>query len=238
MPSLEKYKRELEYAYAPGLFPCMEAVRKRPEWVKRVLISSKAEGDGIEKLRLLCEEKRIRTEQADKVLASISGKENCFAAAVFEKPRSTLECGKHVVLHHISDAGNLGTILRSALAFGYRDVAVIRPAVDPFDPKTVRASMGAVFSLRLREYECFEDYRNEFTAQQLFPFMLTGSVLPEEAVSMREKHFSLIMGNEGSGLPDSFADCGIPVRIPQSDEVDSLNLSVAASIGMYLFGRE
>lgn len=69
-----------------------------------------------------------------------------------------MQLGAHVVLHHISDAGNLGTILRSALGFGYKDIAIIRPATDPFDPHTVRASMGAIFSLRIREYETMDEY--------------------------------------------------------------------------------
>lgn len=83
MPSLEGYKRILDYSYAPGLFPCMEAVTKRPEWVRRVLLSTEAKGEGIEKLKTLCKEKGIRTEEANKALSRISGKDNCFTAAVF-----------------------------------------------------------------------------------------------------------------------------------------------------------
>lgn len=49
---------------------------------------------------------------------------------------------RHVVLHNPSDVGNVGTILRSALGFGFRDVAIIRPGVDPFDPRVLRASMA------------------------------------------------------------------------------------------------
>lgn len=238
MPSLESYSRALDYSYAPGLFPCMEAVNKRPEWVRRVLLSSGAGGEGIDKLISLCREKGIRMETADKALARISGKENCFAAAVFAKTPCRLEAGRHVVLHHISDAGNLGTILRSALGFGYRDIAVIRPATDPYDPRTVRASMGAIFSLRLREYSCIEDYREEFPDQYAYPFMLTGSVSMDTAVrSRQEEMFSLVFGNEGSGLPEDFSQWGTPVRIRQSNEIDSLNLSVAASIGMYMFSE-
>ena len=238
MPSLEAYKRNLDYSYAPGMFPCMEAVCKRPEWVRKVLLSSRAEGEGVVKLRELCSAKGIRIEEADKVLARISGKDNCFAAAVFSKKEAKLVPGRHIVLHHISDSGNLGTILRSALAFGYHDIAVINPATDPFDPRTIRASMGAVFSLRLKTYGSFEEYREEYSGQKCFPFMLTGSVLPEEACRQKGSEFSLITGNEGSGLPEEFAEIGIPVRIPQSDDVDSLNLSIAASIGMYLFSRD
>ena len=236
MPSLEKYSRELDYSYAPGVFPSMEALTKRPDSVRRLLISEKLEGEGKEKLLEKCAEMRVRVEVADKALSRISGKENCFAAAVVEKHYASLVAGRHVVLHHISDAGNLGTVLRTALGFGYRDIAVIRPAADSYDPRVIRASMGAIFSLRLKEYDDFDQYRKEFPNQMLYPFMLAGSVMLEEAVSaVPPKDSSLIFGNEGAGLPAAFAKMGKPVRIPHSNDIDSLNLSIAAAIGMYAF---
>ncbi|MBR6526012.1 MAG: TrmH family RNA methyltransferase [Clostridia bacterium] len=236
MPSLEKYSRELDYSYTPGVFPSMEALTKRPDSVRRLLISEKLEGEGKEKLLEKCAQLRVRVEVADKALSRISGKENCFAAAVVEKRFDALQLGRHVVLHHISDAGNLGTILRTALGFGYRDLAVIRPAADSYDPRVIRASMGAIFSLRLKEYDDFESYRREFPEQQLYPFMLDGSVMLEEAVNAMPPHnSSLIFGNEGAGLPAEFAQMGKPVRIPHGNDIDSLNLSIAAAIGMYAF---
>ena len=239
MPALESYRRELDYSYAPGLFPTMEALTKRPEIVRRLLISSKAgNSEGAQKVIALAQKNGVRVEEADRALQRISGKENCFAAAVFEKTQAVLDGnGDHIVLHHISDQGNLGTILRTALGFGYRDVAIIRPAVDPFDPKAVRASMGALFSLRVREYEDFSDYRKEFPAHAAYPFMLDGSVGLDATAGEIKRPVCLIFGNEGSGLPASFNKVGRPVRIPSSNEIDSLNLAVAAAIGMYQFRR-
>ena len=239
MPSLEAYKRELDYSYTPGIFPSLEAMNKRPEIVRRLLISSKGQdSEGVKKLTALAEEKRIRIEMADKALSRISGKENCFAAAVFEKkPRSLNEAGDHIVLHHISDQGNLGTILRTALGFGYHDIAIIRPAADVYDPKVVRASMGAIFSLRVMEYNDFSDYRQEFPDFSAYPFMLDGSVQMDDAAEKAAHPCALIFGNEGAGLPPEFQQVGQPVRIPSSDEVDSLNLAIAADIGMYAFKR-
>ena len=239
MPSLEAYRRELDYSYAPGLFPSLEAMTKRPEIVRRLLVSSKGQdSEGVKKLTALAEEKRIRIEIADKALGRISGKDNCFAAAVFEKhPRALETAGNHIVLHHISDQGNLGTILRTALGFGYHDIAIIRPAADVYDPKVARASMGAIFSLRVTEYDDFAAYRQEFPGHAAYPFMLDGSKLLDDAAAKAAYPCALIFGNEGSGLPPEFQQVGQPVRIPSSDEVDSLNLAIAAAIGMYAFRR-
>ena len=238
MPELEKYSRKVDYTYAPGYFPTMEALLKHPEWVRRVLLSEQAKGEIAEKIHALCGEHRIRVEAADRVLRSISQKENCYAAAVVEKHFTMPADRKHVVLHHISDSGNLGTILRTALAFGYRDVILIRPCADVFDPHVIRASMGAAFSLRLSEFDAFSDYADTQKHREYFPFMLDAAgPASEAAASFTGEAYSLIFGNEGSGLPKEFAHIGRPVYIEQSREVDSLNLAVAAAVGMYLFGE-
>lgn len=239
MPALEAYRRELDYSYAPGVFPSMEALGKRPELVRRLLISSRAqESEGVGKLTALAQERHVRVEVADKALSRISGKENCFAAVVFEKRPAALSQGDHIVLHHIADGGNLGTILRAALGFGFRDIAIIRPATDVYDPKVVRASMGALFSLRVTEYDSFKAYHLEFPRHAAYPFMLDGSTLLDETAKEPKRPCALIFGNEGAGLPAEFSALGQPVRIPHSGEIDSLNLSVAAAIGMYAFCKK
>lgn len=239
MPSLESYTRNLPYSYALGLFPASELMRKRPELAKRLLVSSKAENsEGLQALRELCLKHHVREENADRVLSRISGKENCFAAIVFDKFQGEMTRGNHLVLHHPSDKGNLGTMLRTALGFGYTDIAIIRPAADAFDPHVVRASMGAIFGLNVRYYDDFADYRREFLEHALYPFMLDASVPLAEGVRQKKEPFALIMGNEGSGLPAEFAQMGQAVRIPHSHDIDSLNLSIAAAIGMYAFSQD
>ena len=237
MPSLEPYKAELDYSYAPGIFPSMECLLSRPAIVRRVLVHSAAAGrEGVGKLIALAEEHHIRVEEADRALARISGKENCYAAAVFGKFSDALDAGKpHVVLHHPGDSGNVGTILRTALGLGISDIALIRPCVDVFDPRTVRASMGSLFQLRIKVYDDFSDYMKEYD-RQMYPFMLDASV-PMGEIKEIPPVFSLVFGNEGSGLPKEFSTLGQPVRIESNDKVDSLNLAIAAGIGIYYFTR-
>ncbi len=235
MPSLEGYKSSLEYSYAPGVFPAMECLLRRPERVRRLLVHSSAAGrEGVEKLNALARENKIRVEEADRALARISGKENCWAAAVFRKQEEAPDPGRpHVVLHHPGDSGNVGTILRTALGLGISDVALIRPCVDVFDPRTVRASMGSLFQLRVKVYDDFDEYMKEYD-RQMYPFMLDASV-PMGTITEIPPVFSLVFGNEGSGLPKEFSTLGQPVRIESTDKVDSLNLAIAAGIGIYHF---
>lgn len=238
MPPLEAYRRELPYAYALGLFPALEALNKAPERVSRVLVHSRlGEGEGAQSLLAACAQRGIRVEQADRLLRRLSGKDNCYAAAVFRKQEAGLLPGSnHLVLVNPMDGGNLGTILRSALGFGYFDIALILPCADVYEPAVVRASMGALFCLRIREYESFEAYQQEAGQRSLYPFMLSDQAQPLAAAVLNKKSpHSLVFGNEGSGLPDSFLSLGQAIKIEQSDQIDSLNLAVSAAIGMYQF---
>ena len=242
MPKLEPYSRKLDYSYQLGVFPALMLLEARPECAQRLLLHPQGlENEGVVKLRAKCAELGVREEMAERVLRRESKKDNCFAGLVFKKYDCALDPARnHAVLCQISDAGNAGTAMRSLLGFGIRDVAVVKPCVDVFDPHVLRASMGAFFKLRVRVYETFEDYRAEHPERPLYPFMLDGA-RPLNAVAAKARPpFSLIFGNEQTGLPARFAQLGQSVLIPQSDEIDSLNLAVAVSVGTYVFlhGRE
>ena len=237
MPKLEPYSKKLSYSYTLGVFPSLMLLESRPDKAVRLLLHPAGVGnEGVEKLRQRCAELGVREEMAERVLRRESKKDNCFAGLVFEKYESTLDpscC--HAVLCQISDSGNVGTALRSLLGFGIRDVAIIRPCVDVFEPHALRASMGAFYKLRVHTYDTFEDYRALYPERKLYPFMLDGAISLNEAAAQAQKPFSLVFGNEQTGLPAHFAQLGQSVMIPQSDEIDSLNLAVAVSVGSYVF---
>lgn len=237
MTRLQNYQKELDYSYAPGLFPSLEAVKKQPQLVLRILLSSKLiQTPAINEMHSLCKSHGIRTEIADRALARLSGKENVYVAAVFKKQDDELsKDSRHLVLHQPSDKGNMGTMLRTALGFNFQNIAIIAPAADYYDPHVIRASMGAIFALNIKTFSDFETYRSQYCRHKLYPFMLEGSSSLGEAAKTAGESYSLIMGNEATGLPDEFSKFGHSVRIEHSSQIDSLNLSVAAGIGMYVF---
>jgi len=190
------------------------------------------EGDTYDKLRAICREAGIPVQQTDKIFHVLSQKENCYVIGEFRKFPGTLQKdASHIVLVNPSNAGNMGTIMRSALGFELNQMAIVRPAVDAFDPKVVRASMGAIFSTEFQYFDTFEEYRQQFGDRELYPFMLQAQItLPEIHPSGT---YSLIFGNEATGLPGEFLNIGTSVIIPHSHRIDSLNLPIAASIAMY-----
>ena len=145
---------------------------------------------------------------------------------------------RSILLDGVRDPGNVGTVIRTAAALGIGRVVLSRDCADVLACKTVRASMGAAFSLNVRHFDSFEQYRAQYPLRRLFPFMLTGAVPLDEAVQKVDGPFSLVFGNEASGLPDEFAQIGLSTLIPHSQQIDSLNLAIAAGIGMYAFTRK
>lgn len=237
MPPLESYSRSLAYSYAPGVYPSIECVKRRPQSARRLLLHSQAErSGGVMQLIRMCEDAGIRIETADRALRTISRKDNCYAAIVFDKFGSEISVDKpHVVLVNPSDMGNLGTIIRTLVGLGLYNMAVIEPAADVFDPHVVRASMGALFAMRIGVFGSYEEYRAAYPGHARYPFMLESKyALPDIAGRVRSP-YALIFGNEGTGLPLSFANEGDTVRIPQTGDVDSLNLAAAVAVGAYVF---
>lgn len=234
--AIKSYKKDFDYSYTLGAFPTVELIKNKPQKVRNVYLHSHYKGDC--DIEALCKTNNIQVVYDDKVFNRISQKENCFVAGVVKKYACELEHNKnHVVLVNPSDMGNMGTIIRTMLGFGIKDLAIIAPCADIFNPKTLRASMGAVFKIRFRVFNSFEEYQKEYGNHDFFPFMLDGDRSLTIENCPHSDLYSLIFGNEASGLPDSFKNVGQSIFIPQSQDVDSLNLTIAAGIGIYTFTR-
>jgi TrmH family RNA methyltransferase len=228
---VHRYKRDAPTSYALGSTVTIELLLNKPERVRRVLVSSGLRGNG--QLSELCGRLGLPVEHNDKAIRTLSPKGNCFVIGEFEKYASCLRQGSHLLLVNPSDAGNLGTIIRTAVGFGVHDIAVIAPGVDHFDPKVIRASMGAVFRVRCEWFANYADYDHRFPATPKYPFMLDASV-PLSSLTP-PPHFTLIFGNEATGLPPEYAAVGQPIVIPHSDGIDSLSLPIAVGIALYSF---
>ncbi len=235
---LKPYKKDYQYTYSIGVFPTLELLKYKKEKVLMVLLSDHGhENEGVKKIIDICNEHDIQIQINDKAINRISKKENSYAIGVFKKYEQKLDGQKnHVVLVNPSDMGNLGTIIRTILGFGIKNLAIIRPGIDIFDPKAIRASMGAMFRLSFQYFEDFSSYHTAYN-NDIYTFMLNAKKsLPDIEIDVN-RSFSLVFGNEGSGLGDEFKDIGTSIIIPHSNEIDSLNLSIAVGIASYEFTK-
>lgn len=234
MEPIKPYKKGFEYSYTLGAFPTIELINSKPSSVLGVYIHSTFTDR--ENLEQLCKKNNIPILSGDKTIAKVSDKENVFVVGVFQKFTCELAADKsHIVLVNPSNMGNLGTILRTAVGFGIYDVAFISPGADVFNPKVIRSSMGALFRLRHQYFDSFEEYRRAYSKQEVFTFMLNGENQLTVSNCPKPELFSLVFGNEATGLDDSYLNEGTSIIIPQSPDVDSLNLTIAVGIGTYMF---
>ena len=234
---IEKYNKDRDYSFTFGAFPTFELIKNKPNQMMCLLTHSKLNMTSeIEQLFSLCKNKNIVIHQNDKLINKIVDKENCFIVGVFKKFNGKPKKGKHLVLVNPSDMGNMGTILRTALGFGYTDINIVKPCVDVFNPKVVRASMGAIFSLNICEYDSVEDYLKSNNNKKYF-FMLNGKNILGEFKTPTE-NYDIVFGNEGSGLPDFLLNVDESVFIKHSKKIDSLNLPISVGMAMYEFNRK
>lgn len=148
------------------------------------------------------------------------------------------DVSKVLVLDTLQDPGNVGTLIRSALAFNYDKVYVSESTVDVYNEKVVRASQGAIFKINVVKKELNQIYRilkmNEF---QIIVTSLTNNSVFLKDLKPKEK-FAIVLGNEGNGVSEvSLKNATDVVKIRMSDKIDSLNVAVAGSIVMYNLGE-
>jgi TrmH family RNA methyltransferase len=147
-----------------------------------------------------------------------------------------LESGKPaVLLAGVTDPGNAGTLLRSAEIFGLGVAIFGTDAVEAYNPKVVRASMGAIFRLAICSGEPAEVVAAVEGAGYLL--LATGQDgVPLPAYSFRERSV-IAVGNERRGVSSWLPRWDQEVSIPQSGEGESLNAAVAGSIVFYAFSQ-
>lgn len=147
------------------------------------------------------------------------------------------ETCRFIVLEHLQDPGNMGTIIRMADAFAYDAVLYTADSVDPYNEKVLRASMGSCFHIPLM---AFTDSAAIFTSLQKQNVQSIGAHLAgaplQEAVF--PKRAALWIGNEANGLTDQTSNqCDILVKIEMPGRAESLNAASAASILGYLLAQ-
>jgi TrmH family RNA methyltransferase len=149
--------------------------------------------------------------------------------AVYEERWAPAPAGPLCVyLHGVHDPGNVGTILRSADAFGASSVAIGPGTADPFGPKAVRASMGAVFTVPLARAEGVAQLPGRSVA------LATGVGARLDELPLTD--VTLLIGSERHGLPDEVLQAADHVaRIPIANH--SLNAAMAATVALYEASR-
>lgn len=144
-----------------------------------------------------------------------------------------------LLLEAIRDAGNLGTVIRTAASLGIDNIYISEDCADLYNSKTVRASMGALFfsDIRVVTELCVVAEALKARGSRVF-----AAVLREDALKLGEFEVlpsdSFVIGNEGNGISERLIDCcGLSAAIPMSGRTESLNAAAAATIFLWEMTR-
>ncbi len=184
----------------------------------------------------------VEDHVADK-LADVGTHQGVFG--VFRTPVHTLDevkaGGRYLALERVQDPGNVGTLLRSAAAFGFDGVILSDGCASVYAPKTLRASMGAAVRIPVIEAGAMPDAITQLRAKGIT--CLAAALYKSQPLSAAQAScpggICVVIGSEGQGLTDeTIAACSSTVRIPMTDRVESLNAGIAGSILLWHFREE
>ena len=185
-------------------------------------------------------------EIAPHVAEKLSGtKSNQGVFALFETPvppADTLDTARRILmLEGVQDPGNVGTLLRSAAAFGFDGVLLSDGCASVFVPKTLRASMGAAVRVPVMEVGAMPAAIAALRAKNIT--CLAAALYQSQPLSAARPGYPggvcVVIGSEGQGLTEeTIAACSGTVRIPMTDRVESLNAGIAGSILLWHFREE
>lgn len=226
---LVKLRKDKDYRYAQqslileGIKPVKEVI----PFIKKIIRAESASID----LSLEAEEWIV----TDAIFAKISGmiSPEGILAEVQMPSWSTLNGLQWIVaLDGINDPGNLGTLLRTALALGWQGVYILSNSCDPFNEKAVRAARGAHFRLPLA-FGTQKSLVNLIEQNKLEPVVADIKGTAIELYPSTETGTLLVLGNEAHGASPEMQRICSKVKIPMQGEMESLNVAIAGSILMY-----
>ena len=176
------------------------------------------------------------SEEIIQKLSSVSSKEKFIA--VCDMPHFDENKGDRlIILDGVQDPGNLGTIIRSALSFGYDGIVLSSDCVDVFNEKVIRSTQGAIFHLPIWRKN-LNDYLPQLKRRGFYLYATAlKQAHPLSQIQPHKRH-AIVFGNEGNGVRNqTMAHCDCAVRI-EMQGFESLNVAVAAGICMYYFRKE
>lgn len=180
----------------------------------------------------------ITDEEADyfvtkEIMQKISAQKsisNSVAVVKFLKPKEI--SSRILILDNLQDPGNLGTIIRSAVAFNFTDIILSNESVDIYNPKVIRATEGMLFKVNVlrKDIKLFISELKEKNYQIVGTDVENGKTIKD----VLKENVAIIIGNEGSGVRKEILDlCDFSVNLKMNAGCESLNAGVCASIIMY-----
>jgi len=233
----KKYREELGQFIVENLVIILDALKSGHDFVA-LFVTAEFYGKHVEQINYLqknsaCSNFYLIDSKINKFYSNLDTPSGI--TAVYNINDKILDKTSVICLNGVSDPGNLGTIMRSALAFGFTNLVLDGTCVDVYNPKVVGAAKDAIFKLNI-----IIDKDGAWLKNNKLPLYVTSS---HQGLSLAKfkpaKSFCLVLGSESHGVdPALTKKADQAIKIEMSDEIESLNVATAAAILFYELGKK
>ena len=236
--SVKKYREQFSLFIVEGEKVSRESL-KYDLLVENVLINRDFQNNYIEIIEKYNDKVVLLSDEVYKSISKTVEPQNIMVVCRFNENKSSeIKSKKVLVLDKLQDPGNLGTIVRSAVASGFLDIILI-DSVDPYNDKTIRSASGTIFFPKFYKLSTFDFIK--FTKEEGYDIIVAEagkkSIFAGD-LELPEK-IALVIGNEGNGVSKEVLNAkSTSISIPMDERVESLNAGVSASILMFLLANK
>ena len=214
----------------------IESALSKPSMIKVIYFNEKFKKKNSLLLKRVISEKiinkKVSTKDLKKISSTVTPSGIIALCQIPKRKVLNFNHSKWIYLDKVSDPGNLGTLLRSAAWFNFKNIALSKDCVDPYNPKVVRASMGGVFDLSIHTEIELKGFSKDY--------LIIGASKDGLNINSFTKpnKFVLIIGSESNGISkENLNEINQMITIKKSGKGESLNAGIAGSIIMYEFSR-
>ena len=239
----KKYRKEYNEYIIEGAKIVEEAIIEKAK-IKQIIISEDAINSELIQKHLREELQKIDyiqiTPNIFKLISGVEKPQGVLAIIEKDKQEKKIDINQEIILalDDLQDPGNLGTIIRTADSVGLNQILISKGTVDPYSPKVIRSTMGAIFRVKIIECENLKEILEKLKKNN-FKIMVTDLNTDKSIYDIELQKNVIIIGNEANGVSEEIKNIAdTKVIIPMFGKTESLNASVATGVILYEYVRQ
>lgn len=239
----KKYRKEYNEYIIEGVKILEEAIEEKAK-IKQIIISEDAINSELVQKHL--KEKLSETDYIQvpsnifKLISEVEKPQGVLAIIEKEKIEENIDYNQDIILalDDLQDPGNLGTIIRTLDSVGLNQVLISKGTTDPYNPKVIRSTMGAIFRVKIIECENLKETLKKLQENN-FKIMVTDLNTDKSIYDIQLQKNVIIIGNEANGVSEEIKDIAdTKAIIPMFGKTESLNASIATGVILYEYVRQ
>lgn len=239
----KKYRNEYNEYIVEGAKIVKEAIDENAN-IKHIIIEENAINNGLIEEHLKQKLQNIDyievTSKIFKIVSDVEKPQGVLAVIEKDNKNIDIDYSKDIILalDDIQDPGNLGTIIRTADSVGLTEILISKGTTDPYSPKVIRSTMGAIFRVKIIECEDLKEILEQVQKNK-FELVVTSLGTDKSIYDINMSKKAIVIGNEANGVSKGIIDIADNLAIiPMLGKTESLNASIATGVILYEYVRQ